>query len=119
MGGVSVPIARQYQSGFTVVITVIRHYARSTNRLANKQQKVTFEAGGEADKRLLIVLDMPVSSDSLLRLVHNAPEPEVKAPGVLGADDWVRPVPSKQAIAWGWGTPCKRVTDPAYIGSKQ
>jgi transposase len=33
---------------------------------------------------------MPVSSDSLLRLVHNSPEPEVKTPRVLGADDWAK-----------------------------
>ena len=33
---------------------------------------------------------MPVSSDSLLRLVRNAPEPVVKTPRVLGADDWAQ-----------------------------
>jgi transposase len=66
----------------------IQHYARRTNRLANKQRKVAFEVGGEAGKRLLIAMDMTVSSDSLLRLVHNAPEPEVETPRVLGVDDW-------------------------------
>jgi transposase len=66
----------------------IQHYARRTNRLANKQQKVAFSAGGEGGKRLLVALDMPVSSDSVLRLVHNAPEPEKATPRVLGVDDW-------------------------------
>ena len=66
----------------------IQHYARRTNRLTSKQQKVAFEVGGEAGKRLVIALDMPVSSDSLLRLVHDAPEPEVETPRVLGVDDW-------------------------------
>lgn len=68
----------------------IQRYARRTNRLANKQQKVAFEAGGEAGKRLLIALDMPVSSDTVLRLAHNAPEPEVETPRVLGVDDWAQ-----------------------------
>jgi len=68
----------------------IQHYARCTNRLASKQQKVAFEVGGESGKRLLIALDMPVSSDSLLRLIHNSSEPEVKTPRVLGADDWAQ-----------------------------
>jgi len=79
----------------------IQHYAHRTNRLAGKQQKVALEAGGESGKRLLIALDMPASSDTILRLVHKAPEPVVKTPRVLGADDWVRFVLSKQAVAWG------------------
>ena len=65
----------------------IQHYARRTNRLASKQQKVAFEAGGEGGRRLLVAVDMPVS---FLRLVHNAPEPEVETPRVLGADDWAQ-----------------------------
>ena len=68
----------------------IQHYARCTNRLASKQQKVAYEVGGEAGKRLLIALDMPISSDSLLRLIYNSAEPEVKTPRVLGADDWAQ-----------------------------
>jgi transposase len=68
----------------------IQHYARRTNRLTSKQQKVAFEVGGEAGKRLLIVMDIPVSSDSLLRIVHNSPEPEVEIPRVLGVDDWAK-----------------------------
>lgn len=68
----------------------IQHYARRTNRLTSKQEKAAFEAGGEAGKRLLIAMDMPVSSDSLLRIVHNSPEPEVKTPRALGADDWAQ-----------------------------
>lgn len=52
--------------------------------------RVAFEAGGESGKRLLIALYMPASSDTILRLVHNAPEPLVKTPRALGADDWAQ-----------------------------
>ena len=79
----------------------IQHYARRTNRLSGRQQKVTLEAGGASGKRVLTILDMPVSSNTLIRLVRNEPEPDVATPRVLGVDEWVRPVPSKQAIAWG------------------
>ena len=68
----------------------IQHYARQTNRLTNMQQAVAFEAGGEGGKRVLTALDMPVSSDTLLRLIHNAPEPEMATPKALGVDDWAK-----------------------------
>jgi transposase len=68
----------------------IQHYARRTNRLANRQKKVAFEAGGEGGKRVLVALDMPVSSDTLLDLIHSDPEPEVETPRVLGVDDWAQ-----------------------------
>lgn len=79
----------------------IQHYARRTNRLATRQQSVAIEAGGAIGQRVLTILDMPVDSDTLIRLVRNAPEPDVTTPRVLGVDEWVRFVPSKQAIAWG------------------
>jgi hypothetical protein len=37
----------------------------------------------------------------LLRLQRLHPLPPPPAPQVIGVDDWVRPVPSKQAVAWG------------------
>ena len=66
----------------------IQHYARRTNRLAGKQQNVALEAGGASGQRVLTILDMPVSSDTLIRLVRNEPEPDVDTPRVLGVDEW-------------------------------
>ena len=66
----------------------IQHYARRTNRLATRQQSVAIEAGGAIGQRVLTILDMPVNSDTLIRLVRNAPEPDVATPRVVGVDEW-------------------------------
>jgi transposase len=80
---------------------LIKPYAHRTIRLADQQRQVAFALGGEAGSRLLNELVMPASPDTLIRLVRNASEPEMNTPRALGIDDWVRFVPSKQAIAWG------------------
>jgi hypothetical protein len=62
--------------------------ARRTRRLADAQCKVGIALGGEAGARLLSVLGMPTSPDTLLRLVRRTPLPARPAPPVLGVDDW-------------------------------
>jgi len=69
---------------------LIEPYAHRTNRLAEQQQQVAFALGGEAGARLLAIIGMKVSSDTLIRLIRKAPEPEVTVPRVLGVDDWAR-----------------------------
>jgi transposase len=69
---------------------LIEPYAHRTNRLAEQQQHVAFALGGEAGERLLAVIGMKVSSDTLIRLIRKAPEPDVTAPRVLGVDDWAK-----------------------------
>jgi len=66
----------------------IQHYARRTNRLATRQQNVAIEAGGAIGQRVLTILDMPVNSDTLIRFIRNAPEPDVATPRVVGVDEW-------------------------------
>ena len=44
--------------------------------------------GGEAGARLAAKLGMPVSPDTLLRLLRRMPEAERPVPTVLGVDDW-------------------------------
>ena len=66
----------------------IQHYARRTNRLATRQQSVAIEAGGAIAQRVLTILDMPLNSDTLIRFVRNAPEPDVATPRVVGVDEW-------------------------------
>jgi transposase len=62
--------------------------ARRTRRLADAQCKVGIALGGEAGARLLSVLGMPTSPDTLIRLVRRTPLPARPAPPVLGVDDW-------------------------------
>jgi transposase len=66
----------------------VKPHARRTHRLQQNQLSVAFVAGGEAGARLLSGLGMPVSPDTLLRMMRNAKEPEVTTPRVLGVDDW-------------------------------
>ena len=68
----------------------IQHYARRTNRLADRQQCVTIEAGGASGERMLNILDMPASSNTLIRIVRNTPEPDIPTPRVLGVDEWAK-----------------------------
>jgi transposase len=67
---------------------LLEPYAHRTNRLANQQRRIAFEAGGEAGARLLNTLRMPVSHDTLLSLIRSVPETEMNTPRVLGVDDW-------------------------------
>jgi len=69
---------------------LIEPYAHRTNRLAKQQQQIAFALGGEAGERLLAIIGMKVSSDTLIRLIRKTPEPEVTAPRVLGVDDWAK-----------------------------
>ncbi len=68
----------------------IQHYARRTHRLAMKQQSVAIDAGGAIGQRVLTILDMPVNSDTLIRFIRNAPEPDVATPRVVGVDEWAK-----------------------------
>lgn len=69
---------------------LLQPYARRTNRLANQQQQVVFAVGGEAGSRLIHVLNMPTSPDTLIRLVREAAEPARATPRILGVDDWAK-----------------------------
>ncbi len=62
--------------------------ARRTARLAEAQRRIALSAGGEAGARLASRLAMPVSGDTLLRLIQTAPVPVAPAPRVVGIDDW-------------------------------
>lgn len=67
---------------------IVATQARRTKRLAEQQQQMALVAGGEGGARLLRVLAMPTSADTLLRLMRNAPEPVLPTPRVLGVDDF-------------------------------
>jgi transposase len=80
---------------------VLAPWARRTDRLASAQQQIGLALGGAAGTRLASALAMLAGVDLLLHLVRQASLPERPTPRLLGVDDWVRPVPSKQAVAWG------------------
>ena len=61
---------------------------RRTARLAEAQRHIAFSAGGEAGARLASRLAMPVSGDTLLRLIRTAPLSAAPTPRVIGIDDW-------------------------------
>ena len=65
-------------------------FARRTCRLAAAQAETGLALGGEASARLLAGLSMPVSADTVLRLVKATPLPDQPAPRVIGVDDWAK-----------------------------
>lgn len=70
--------------------SVVAPSARRTRRLAAEQEAIGFELGGEAGARLAQRQGMPVSPDTLLRLVRKRTLAPVTTPRVLGVDDWAK-----------------------------
>jgi transposase len=61
--------------------------ARRTTRLRELQQALGLALGGEPSARLAIRLAMPVSADTVLRMIRAAPVSVPVAPRVVGVDD--------------------------------
>lgn len=62
--------------------------ARRSERLAAAQTDIGMALGGEPGARLACRLAMPVSGDTVLRLIRRRPTPPCPAPRVVGIDDW-------------------------------
>jgi transposase len=62
--------------------------ARRTVRLGESQMAIGFAVGGEPGSRLSDRLAMPVSGDTLLRMIRAAGFEPPEAPRVVGIDDW-------------------------------
>jgi transposase len=62
--------------------------ARRTERLASVQRQLGLGLSGEAGARLATRLAMPLSPDTLLRLILGAVRPPHPPPRVVGVDDW-------------------------------
>jgi transposase len=62
--------------------------ARRTNRQQESLTAIAFALGGEAGARLAGKLGMPISPDTLLRLIRRWPEAAAPTPSLLGVDDW-------------------------------
>ena len=61
---------------------------RRTIRLADSQRQIGLSLGGEAGARLAARLAMPVSGDTLLRLIRTVALAPIPPPRVIGIDDW-------------------------------
>ena len=62
--------------------------AQRSLRLAESQRAIGLVAGGEPGSRLAHRLAMPVSGDTLLRMIRSAPVSSFVAPTIVGIDDW-------------------------------
>ncbi len=67
---------------------VVRTCARRTERLAEVQRQIGMALGGEAGARSAAQQGMPVSPDTLLRLIACYEIATSTTPTVLGVDDW-------------------------------
>src|SRR4051794_36754320 len=63
-------------------------FAHRTDRQRDRLMDLALALGGEAGARLAAKHGMPISPDTLLRLIRGAPEVELPTPAVLGVDDW-------------------------------
>ena len=62
--------------------------AHRTARQRDRLTDLALALGGEAGARLAAKHGMPISPDTLLRLIRAAPEAARPTPAVLGVDDW-------------------------------
>jgi transposase len=68
--------------------SLVAPFARKTTRLWNQLQRNGFAMGGDPGARHAARAGMPVSARTLLRLVREAPLPEIEPVVALGVDDW-------------------------------
>ncbi|NDV87232.1 ISL3 family transposase [Aurantimonas aggregata] len=66
----------------------VRVHARRTLRLGQSQLAIGLATGGEPGSRLAGKLAMPVSGDTLLRMIHAVEAEPFPPPRVVGIDDW-------------------------------
>jgi transposase len=66
----------------------LAHYARRTNGTTELLTTFALQAGGEGGARLARKLGVPISPDTLLRILHSLEDDRVeRGPRVLGVDD--------------------------------
>jgi hypothetical protein len=69
---------------------LVARYAHRTGRLYTAHEVIAFALGGEAGSRLAQKLQMPISGDTLLRLIRDSHIPLQAEPKVTGVDDWAK-----------------------------
>jgi transposase len=73
---------------FAERLVIAQPTARRTLRLREIQQQIGLALGGEPGSRLAGQLAMPVSGDTLLRLIRSWTPAPAAAPRIIGVDDW-------------------------------
>lgn len=68
--------------------SLLHHRARRTQRLSQQQLSVAFAVSAEGGRRLLEMLAMPISGDTLIQDIRRLPQAGGETPRVLGIDDW-------------------------------
>lgn len=71
-----------------LLATIAGSYARRSSRLGEVQRHLGFALGGEAGARLAQRLAIPLSPDTLLRIVRASPPPAPAPARVIGIDEW-------------------------------
>ncbi len=66
---------------------LVAKLARRTKRLDTELEAIAFALGGREGSRLAPKLKMPVSGDTLLRLIRNSQVTDQDQPEVIGVDD--------------------------------
>ena len=66
----------------------MKPYARRTARLTKHLNQIGCALGGNPGAKLAHFIGMPVSSSTILRILHKIEPEEVVTPRVLGIDDW-------------------------------
>lgn len=78
----------QHQTFVEPLPEVVPRYARQTKRLRSTLKQFAIALNGQAGSRLLKQNGMAVSAETLLRLVKQMHRPVIKAPQLLGVDDF-------------------------------
>lgn len=65
-------------------------YARQTNRVIQKQQRIGINVCAKIAEKLLRMEQIRISDTSINRLIRNLPDPEAHPIRVLGVDDWAK-----------------------------
>lgn len=69
---------------------LLEKYARRTVRLHQAQEAIAFALGGQAGSCLASKLQMPISGDTLLRMIRKTPMQSSSEGEVIGVDDWAQ-----------------------------
>jgi transposase len=69
---------------------ILERYARRTQRLNQSLWHIAYALGGKPGSRLAVQLRMPVSGDTLLRLLRANPITQPSIPRIIGIDDWAK-----------------------------
>jgi transposase len=69
---------------------VVLPYARKTNRVIEKQQRISVNTCARTAEKLLSFEQIGMSDSTVNRTVRGLPESEVKVVRVLGVDDWAK-----------------------------